>query len=176
MFEFFLETELIILNFLQLLRCSFFDSLFVFITHLGDKGMLWILMGLCLCLTPKYKRAGFCVLLALLINFVICNITLKPLIARTRPYEYVEGIKLLINRPKDFSFPSGHSSSSFAAAFSVWFYNKKWGRMSLVIASFIAFSRLYLHVHFPTDVVFGIMIGIFSSFTARYLISKMNLH
>ncbi len=175
MLEFILETELIILNFLQLLRCSFLDSIFVFITHLGDKGMLWIFIGLCLCLTPKYKRAGFCVLIALLINFIICNITLKPLIARTRPYEYVEGIKLLINKPNDFSFPSGHSSSSFAAAFSVWLYKKKWGRMTIVIASFIAFSRLYLYVHFPTDVVFGIMIGVFSSFIARYLISKAKL-
>ena len=175
MLEFILETELAILNFIQTLRCVFFDSLFVFITHLGDKGMLWILIGISLCFTKKYKRAGVCVLLALLINFIMCNITLKPLIARTRPYEYAESIKLLINKPKDFSFPSGHSSSSFAAAFSVWLYNKKWGRVSLVIASLIAFSRLYLHVHFLTDVIFGIMLGILASIVAKFIVSKTKL-
>ena len=175
MFEFILETELAILNYIQTIRCVFFDLAFVFITHLGDKGMLWIIIGLSLCFTKKYKRAGYCVLLALLINLVICNITLKPLVARTRPYEYIEGIKLLINKPKDFSFPSGHSSASFAAAFSVWLYNKKWGRVSLVIASLIAFSRLYLHVHFLTDVMFGILIGVFASFVARLLITKIKL-
>ena len=114
-------------------------------------------------------------LIALLISFVICNITLKPLFSRIRPYEYVEGIKLLINKPDDFSFPSGHSSSSFAAALSLWFYNKKWGRVCIVTASVIAFSRLYLHVHFPSDVIFGIMIGVMSSYIARRLISKTKL-
>jgi len=172
MIDYILEFELSILGFLQNLRFDFLDSFFVFITHLGDKGALWIILGFTLCFMPKYKRAGICVLLALLISFVICNLTLKPIISRIRPYEYIEDIKLLIGKPKDFSFPSGHSSSSFCAAFSVWLKNKKIGTVCIIIAGLIAFSRLYLHVHFPSDVLVGIAIGILSAISANLIIEK----
>ncbi len=172
MSEIILETELSILNIIHSISCSFLDYIFVFITHLGDKGMLWILLGLCLCFSKRYRNAGLCMLLALLINFVICNLSLKPLVARIRPYEYVSDINLLINTPSDFSFPSGHSSSSFAAAFGLWLNNRKWGRVCLVIAGMIAFSRLYLFVHFPSDVLAGIILGIFSGFMAYKILIK----
>lgn len=111
-------------------------------------------------------------LLALLINFIICNLSLKPLVARIRPYEYVSDIKLLVNKLSDFSFPSGHSSSSFAAAFALCLNNKKWGKVCLIIAGLIAFSRLYLFVHFPSDVLAGIILGIFSGFMAYKILNK----
>lgn len=173
MAEFILENELAILNFLQMLRCSFLDVVLTFVTHLGDKGFLWIVLGLCLCFIKKHRKTGLCIFLALLINLIICNLSLKPLIARIRPYEYAEGIKLLINTPKDFSFPSGHSSSSFAGAFCVWFANKKWGMACIILAGLIAFSRLYIYVHFPSDVVAGIAVGILSAFIAKALISGL---
>ncbi len=172
MYEIILEFELSILNALQSISCSLLDGIFVFITHLGDKGMLWILLGLCLCFFKKHRKAGLCMLFALLINFIICNITLKPLVARIRPYEYVSDIKLLVNKLSDFSFPSGHSSSSFAAALALWLNNKKWGRVSFIIAGLIAFSRLYLFVHFPSDVLAGIILGIFSGFVAYKILNK----
>lgn len=172
MMEFILEFELSILNFLQNIRCDLSDAFFSLITHLGDKGIFWIALGLILCFIPKYKKTGACLLLALLINFVMCNLTLKPIIARIRPYEHIEGIKLLIATPRDFSFPSGHSSASFAAAYSVWLKSKKWGTMCLCVAGLIAFSRLYLYVHFPSDVIFGIILGILSSILAHRLIHK----
>ncbi|MBO5743874.1 MAG: phosphatase PAP2 family protein [Clostridia bacterium] len=175
MAEFILETELAILNLIQMLRCSFLDLILTFITHLGDKGFLWIALGLGLCFVKKHRRTGVCILLALLINLIICNLSLKPLIARVRPYEYAEGIKLLINEPHDFSFPSGHSSSSFAAAFSVWYTNRKWGTVCALLAGLIAFSRLYLYVHFPSDVLFGILIGILSAFAAKSVVGKSHL-
>lgn len=171
--EFFLEAELNVLNFLNNLHTPLLDRIFVFITHLGDKGLLWIILGLILVFIPKYKKAGYCVLLALLINLIICNITLKPLFARVRPYEYVEGLRLLIEKPHDFSFPSGHSAASFAAATAMHFNFKKWGIPFLVIAFLIAFSRLYLHVHFPSDVIFGILLGILSAYISYRLISKI---
>jgi undecaprenyl-diphosphatase len=172
MYEIILETELFILNSIHSISCSFLDSIFLFITHLGDKGMLWILLGLCLCFSKKHRKAGLCMLLALLISFIICNLSLKPLVARIRPYEYVGDINLLVNKPSDFSFPSGHSSSSFAAAFGLWLSNKKWGRVCLIIAGMIAFSRLYLFVHFPSDVLAGIILGIFSGFMAYKILTK----
>lgn len=172
MTEFFLAAELSVLSFLNNLHTPLLDSIFVFITHLGDKGLLWIILGLILIFIPKYKKAGYCVLLALLINLIICNITLKPLFARVRPYEYVEGLRLLIEKPHDFSFPSGHSAASFAAATAMQLNFKKWGIPFLVIAFLIAFSRLYLHVHFPSDVIFGILLGILSAYISYRLISK----
>lgn len=173
--EFFVEAELSVLNFLNNLHTPLLDSIFVFITHLGDKGLLWIMLGLVLVFIPKYKKAGYCVLLALLINLIICNITLKPLFARIRPYEYVDGLKLLIEKPHDFSFPSGHSAASFAASMALYLNFKKTGIPFLVIAFLIAFSRLYLHVHFPSDVICGILLGIASAFVSCKLVSKTKL-
>ena len=175
MLEFILEFELSILSFLQNFRCDFLDTFFSLITLLGDKGILWICLGFILCFVPKYKSAGVCLLFALLINFVICNLTLKPLIARIRPYEYIDGIKLLVSTPEDFSFPSGHSSASFAASYSVWLKDKKWGSLCLCVAGLIAFSRLYLYVHFPSDVLFGIVLGILCSVLGNRLINKLTL-
>lgn len=166
MFDLVLDIEFFILDFIYNLHTPFMDKLWVFITHLGDKGLLWILMGLIMCFTKKYRRAGTTVLLALLLDFLIANLTLKPLVARIRPYEYVEGIKLLIDKPMDFSFPSGHSFAAFAAANSVFLFHKKEGICLLVLASLIAFSRLYLYVHFPTDVICGVIFGIAVSFFA----------
>ncbi len=172
MADFFLEAELSVLSFLNNLHTPLLDSVFVFITHLGDKGILWIILGLVLVFIPKYKKAGYCVLLALLINLIICNITLKPFFARIRPYEYVEGLKLLIEKPHDFSFPSGHSAASFAASAALFMNYKKEGIPFLILAFLIAFSRLYLHVHFPSDVICGILLGIAAAFVSCNLISK----
>lgn len=172
MAEFILEAELAVLNFIQMLRCNVLDVVLTFVTHLGDKGFLWIALGLCLCFIKKHRKTGLCILFALLINLIICNLSLKPLIARVRPYEYAEGMKLLINTPKDFSFPSGHSSSSFAAAFSVWFADRRCGTVCILLAGLIAFSRLYIYVHFLSDVLAGIAVGILSAFIAKVLITK----
>ena len=170
--EFFVEAELSLLNLINNLHTPLLDSIFVFITHLGDKGLLWIMLGLVLVFIPKSKKAGYCVLLALLINLIICNITLKPLLARIRPYEYVDGLKLLIEKPHDFSFPSGHSAASFAASTALYLNFKKTGIPFLVIAFLIAFSRLYLHVHFPSDVVCGMLLGTTAAFVSCKLMSK----
>lgn len=168
-----MDFEFSVLNFLHSMHNPILDSIMVFITHLGDKGILWIVLGIIMIFTKKYRRAGFTVILALLMMLVIGNITLKPLIARVRPYEYVDNITLLINTPTDYSFPSGHTFASFASAASLFFFHKKEGVFALVIASFISFSRLYLYVHFPTDVLFGIILGIGVAFISRNIVSKI---
>lgn len=160
MIDLILDFDLSVLKWLDAIRCGFLDGVFGFITHLGDKGILWIALGIILILTPKYKRAGGCILLALLINFVAVNLMIKPLVARTRPYDLVEGINLVISAPHDYSFPSGHTSAAFATAAAIAFCNKKWGMAALVLAALIGFSRLYLYVHYPTDVIAGALLGI----------------
>jgi len=104
---------------------------------------------------------------------IIGNITLKPLIARIRPYEFTHGINLLIPKPNDFSFPSGHSFASFSAATSIFCFHKKEGIASYVLAFLIAFSRLYLYVHFPSDVIAGIVLGAVIGIFSAKIVSKV---
>ena len=130
-----------------------------------------------LLLFKRTRKAGFCGLIALLINLLITNVTLKPLIGRIRPYEQFSDLLLLLEKQKDFSFPSGHTSSSFAAAWAIFSVhrtdvNKRTilGIVSMILAIWIAWSRLYVAVHFPTDVLAGVVIGIFSAWAAGKLI------
>lgn len=137
------------------------DDLVISITHLGDSGLLWIILGLFLLLFRKTRRGGFALLLAMLCNFLITNITLKNLVARVRPYEVVEGLTSLLGNVGEWSFPSGHTSSSFAAAVAVAAtLGKKLGIPALLLATLIGLSRLYVGVHYPTDVLAGAVIGV----------------
>ncbi len=158
--------EFSFLDFLDIIRCNFLDSVFVFITHLGDKGYIWIAMAALLLIFKKTRKIGVCVAIALIFGVLVGNAALKPLIARTRPFDARQGIELLINAPKDYSFPSGHTLSSFAGAGVVFWFNKKYAIPCFVLAFLIAFSRLYLYVHYPTDVLGGVVIGLILSYAA----------
>lgn len=108
------------------------------------------------------KREGFTIAVALIIFSVLGLLILKPIIARPRPF-IAQGVDILIKEPMGFSFPSGHTGSSFAAASVIYFYNKKRGLLALILATLIAFSRMYLFVHYPSDIVGGLILGIISS-------------
>ena len=130
------------------------------ITSLGNGGMIWIAVTVILLFFKKTRRAGIASALALLGSLLVNNLILKDLIARTRPYDAVEGVRLLIERQSDYSFPSGHTGSSFSSASAIFFnLPKRYGIAALVLASLIAFSRLYVGVHYPSDVAAGILIG-----------------
>ena len=154
-----IEAEFGILYFLQSLHTPWLDAVMKNITHLGDSGIFWILTGLALFCFKKTRRMGFCVLLSLAGGLLIGNIFLKNLVARDRPCWIDPTIQLLVASPKDFSFPSGHTMASFEAAVSILLYNRRWGAAALVLAALIAFSRLYLFVHFPSDVLTGLVLG-----------------
>ena len=114
---------------------------------------------------------------ALLLGVVICNIIMKPAFARIRPYDYQlehfgKTIQLLVSTPHDFSFPSGHTIASFEAATAIAIHNKKWGVAALVLACLIAFSRLYLYVHYPTDVLASVVLGIGFAFLGSWMVKK----
>lgn len=142
------------------IRNEILTPVMIAFTHLGDSGILWIILSVLLLIPRKTRRAGVLSLAAMVITFLICNMWLKNYVARTRPYEVINGLQLMIAKADDFSFPSGHASSSFAAAVSIWKNtNKGLGAICIIVASLIAFSRLYVGIHYPSDVIAGLVIG-----------------
>lgn len=161
-----------ILYFLQSLHTSWLDVFMKEITGLGDHGIFWIVTGVALLCFKKTRLMGFCVMLSLAAGLLIGNIVLKNLIARERPCWLDKSIPLLIKNPRDYSFPSGHTLASFEGAVSIWFYDRKWGTAALILAVLISFSRLYLFVHFPTDVLGGMILGILIAVLVHSMVEK----
>lgn len=166
------EFEFIVLNALQSVRCDLLDGLMVAITSLGDKGVIWIAVGIFMLCFKKYRRTGVTVLLGLLLGLVCGNLIIKNIIARLRPYAINTAIELIIPYPDGYSFPSGHTLSSFIASTCIFIRNKKQGIAAYVLAAAIAFSRLYLYVHFPTDVIGGIVLGVAIALFSVWLLKK----
>ena len=153
-----IQWDFSILDALQGCRTPFLDKFFSAITHLGDHGIFWILFALALLCIPRTRRLGVCVALALILDLLLCNVLIKPLAARPRPYALRE-IALLIDAPKDFSFPSGHAAAAFAATSALALKRSRLTVPVLLLAVVICFSRLYLYVHYPTDIFAGILLG-----------------
>ncbi len=125
-----------------------------------NHGFLWILLGAILLCIPRERKTGAAVLMVLLASYLVGNLLLKNIVMRPRPFVEFPKVSLLLPAPSGYSFPSGHALSSFAAAAAVFRYHKKWGTAALFIAAFIAFSRLALFVHYPTDVLAGALLGV----------------
>lgn len=150
-----------ILNWIQdTLGSGFMDFIMPQITALGNAGIIWIVMAICLLITKKYRKLGVLVLVGLFMGLIIGNGIVKNLVARPRPCWINSGFPLLIPYPTDFSFPSGHTQSSVIAATILTMGNKKFGFVAIPLAVLISFSRLYLYVHFPSDVLAGAVMGI----------------
>ena len=160
------------------LWCPALDALMPVITALGDSGIFWMAIAAVLLLFKKTRRVGLGMGFAMVMGLLLCNLTLKPLCQRPRPYDYqldVFGrlIPLIIDRQHDFSFPSGHTIASFEAAGVIFLNNKKWGATALALASLIAFSRLYLYVHYPTDVLVSIVLGLALAVLGNWLARRV---
>ena len=162
-----MEIEFAILDMIQHIRTPIGDAVMSFVSMLGNAGIVWILLAIILIIVPETRKHGVVLVIALLINAILCNVILKNLFHRTRPCDINTAIKLLIARPVDFSFPSGHTSVSFAAVSALFFSGKRrlW-KPALVLAVLIAFSRMYLYVHFPTDILGGIVVGVVAGYLA----------
>ena len=162
------------------LWCPFLDTVMPIITHLGDGGILWIALAILLLFLPKCRKTGLAMGIALLMGLLVCNLWLKPWVGRLRPFDYQlqcygRVIPLLIQAPTDFSFPSGHTIASFEAAAVLWLQHRKWGIAAMILAVCIAFSRLYLYVHYPTDVFFAMLLGIGIGLLASMLTRKISV-
>lgn len=153
-----------ILDFIKdYLHNPFMDKIMPTITSLGNAGFIWIVITLVLIIMPKYRKVGIMSACALILNAILGEVILKNIFERSRPFIGLGDITLLIKEPTSFSFPSGHTASSFAAAGIIGTMIKKYRWQVFTFASLIAFSRLYLYVHYPTDVIGGIILGLFSS-------------
>ena len=150
------------------LRVDAMNGFWIFITSLGNGGWFWIVLGILLLFFPKTRKLGLLTLGSMLIGFLITNICLKNLVARPRPYTQRPDLTILVKEPHDWSFPSGHTTASFAFAFAFYFglEHKKYSIPVFVLVALIAFSRLYVGVHYPTDVLGGLLTGTLSAFLA----------
>ena len=149
-----------ILFFIQkYLRNDILDVIVPFYTSLGEDGIIWITVGVVLLIPKKTRKCGIMVLCALLVMLVVNNIVLKNLIARSRPcWTYPEMVDL-VEIPKSYSFPSGHTVSAFAVSLVILSQHKKLGIVTVIMAALMAFTRLYVFVHFPTDIFGGMLVG-----------------
>ena len=157
----------------QHLANDFLNALVPRISSLGDAGLISIALSILLLLFPKTRKAGLASGIALLFMLITGNMILKPLVARLRPFTVNTAVELLIPPPTDFSFPSGHTYASFASASAIFRNNRKIGIPALILASLIAFSRLYLYVHYPTDVLFGILFGILAGWIGNLISNRV---
>ena len=137
----------------------FLDFLMPKITAFGNGGAIWLLAAGCLLCTKKYRRQGVLLLGGLAVGVLVGNVALKNLIARPRPC-WVESVPLLIASPTDYSFPSGHTLSSAIGATILTKTDRRFGYAAIPLAALIAFSRLYLYVHFPSDILGAVALGV----------------
>lgn len=147
----------------DVVRNGILDPIFMVYTKLGDAGLLWIALSLLMLCFPKTRKAGFVSLVAMLLGLLCTNVVLKHLVGRTRPWLVVEGLTALVAEHDPNSFPSGHTCAAFAAA-SAWCRTlpRRWMKIvAVVMAALMGFSRLYVGVHFPTDVLAGMVVGLF---------------
>ncbi len=172
--------DLPILDWIQAtLQSPFMDKFMPFITIFGNGGIFWIAWAVLLICFPKTRRTGLGMGFALILGLLICNIILKPGVARPRPYDMQAEmgvmIDLLVKRSHDFSFPSGHTIASFEASVVLLKNSKKMGIPAFILAILVSFSRLYLYVHYPTDVIVSVILGTIFAFIGDAIAKKLPL-
>ena len=166
--------EIHILDMIQNLRTPIGDVVVPLITRLGDAGIIWIILTVLLLIIPKTRKTGVIMMAALLVDVLLCNVLIKNLVARTRPFDVNTAVQLLVAKPRDYSFPSGHTAASFASVTALYLAGeKKLWKPALALAILIAFSRMYLYVHYPTDILGGVIFGSLSAWIGYQCSKKM---
>ena len=155
---------------LQSIRSPFLDKVMELLSMLGDHGIFCICVGLLLVIFAKTRRTGVQVLMSMLLAFIFANLILKNAVGRERPYDAYPFLEALVTKPHDSSFPSGHTVNVFACATAIFLEHKKAGIFALIVASLVAFSRMYNCMHYPTDVLAGVVIGVGFAVLVHYLI------
>ncbi len=177
--------EFDILYWLQGIHNPVLDAIMAFFSLIGEAGIVWILTAVIFLCMKKYRKCGMAIAVALILSLIFCNGVMKNLIQRDRPFwidgnllESIESMSnLFVVVPHDFSFPSGHTSASFAAALAIFAFHRREGIIAIIVAALISFSRLYIGVHFPTDVLaslaLGSLYGILGAVFVRYAMAKL---
>ena len=171
-----MEWEFSLLYALQEIHNPILDEIMLFITSLADVGWFWIALGIIFLVLKKHRKMGLQLLVSMLCTLIIGNLILKNIFARPRPCDIDTAVQLLISRPHGHSFPSGHSINSMSAAVAIFLNNKKFGIPALILATLIGFSRLYLFVHFPTDVLVGFVVAILVAIGVDWAFRKCQIN
>jgi len=164
--------EFSFLYFLQDIHTPLLDSIMLFFTKMGDYCLPWLAAAVIMLFFKKTRKCGIAIILSLLLKELIGNLLLKNLVARNRPCWIDTAVPLLISSPSSFSFPSGHTFDGFAASVSILLYHKKLGIAAVIWAAITAFSRMYLFVHFPTDVLASVVLGSLVAVAVHKIIEK----
>lgn len=154
----------------------FLDAVMSFVSFLGNKGAVWIMLALIMIAFKKTRTGGVLVLVAVSLGFVIGELGIKNLVDRVRPCYIDTTVRMIIERPTSSSFPSGHTCSSVAAAAVLFLYDKRFGIPAAILAVLIAFSRMYLFVHFPTDILAGMILGLICAAATYFVYKKFILN
>lgn len=166
--------EFAFLDYLQTLHTPFWDQLMLFVTMLAGKGELTLGFGLVLLCCKRTRKAGVALVLAFIIGHLLGSVILKNVFARIRPCNVNLAVDMLVARPHSFSFPSGHTTQAFALFMSMYFARmKKLFLVTACIGLLISFSRMYLYVHFPTDILAGAVVGTASAYLAWRLVNRL---
>ena len=167
--------ELSILHAIQQLHSPVLDQVMitVFNTLVGSLGQLWLVVGVILLIIPKTRKCGAAVLLSYVLSFLIGNEWLKDLIARPRPCAVDDTVLMIVKKPSSFSCPSVHTYLAFSSAMAIWHYFKKAGIGVFEFAALVGFSRMYFFVHYPTDVLFGAVLGIVTAWAVCLVWDKV---
>ncbi len=161
----------------EYIRSPILSAIFVPLTKSGDGGILLMVIGIILVIIKKTRQAGIVFLISLAASYLVNDLVLKNIFERDRPFVGIEGLDILTKKPVSFSFPSGHTATTFACAVSLLCMRVKYAPLALVYAILMGFSRVYVGVHYPTDVLFGAIVGIITANTVVFLfkrIKKMN--
>lgn len=175
MFDALNQFEIGWLDAIQNLKCGLLDAVLPVVTAFADHGLGWIAVAVLLLFFKRTRKTGLMAGMALIIGLVLVNIIMKPLFGRVRPYDVNEAMRafLLVAPLTDGSFPSGHTLASFEVATVLMIREKRFGIPALVLAVLIAFSRLYLYVHYPTDVFCAIVLGIVFGILGVIIVDKI---
>lgn len=165
--------EFQILYAIQELHNAFLNPVMIGVSALGNGGLVWILGAIVLLFFKKTRRCGILMLVSMAVCFVVGNMCIKNLVQRPRPCQIDTTVPLLIPVPSEYSFPSGHTLHGFTAATIIFLHNRKAGIAALLLAAVIAFSRMYLFVHFPTDILGGLILGVLAAVLVYYVYGKV---
>lgn len=167
----------ILLNLQNNVRSDFWDPIMKAITHSVDKGLFWIILTILLLIIPKTRKMGLCSAISLVFSIIICNLLLKNIFARVRPYEVIDGLKCIVKLADDYSFPSGHTSGSFASAVALFLAaerkQKIFAFVGILYAGLVGFTRLYVGIHYPTDVIVAAIVATLFAIPAYLIGSKI---